>query len=70
MRKLIFRTQVNANRTYFYPACEASQKLCDLMKRKALVGNDRGPLLDFIDTIDLPITVEILPPETPEHTWG
>lgn len=63
--RLTLQMQINANRTYFYPACEVSHHLLELMKRKALVSKDRPALERFIRSMDREPVLEILQPEAP-----
>ncbi len=58
--KIKLRNQKNANRDYFYPACDVSEALLALMKRKALVPKDKDLLIALIDAMELELDIEIV----------
>lgn len=55
--KIKVTKQVNGGKLYFYPQCSTASKLCELMKRKALVPKDMeflqalGYELEFVSTV-------------------
>lgn len=63
---LTFQTQVNANRTYFYPVDDISKAIIKFMGRKALVPGDRQVIEAFLATLGHTVTMEILPPKAPQ----